>query len=69
MTQHDTARLEEKLAHLEKTVDELSEVVAGQARQIDRMELQLRRLRDQSAAREAEGTGGVILADERPPHY
>ena len=69
MAQDTTARLEEKLAHLEKTVDELSEVVASQATQIDRMALQLRRLQDQSAAREAEGTGGVILADERPPHY
>jgi SlyX protein len=69
MAQDSTARLEEKLAHLEKTVDELSEVVAAQARQIDRMEIQLHRLRDRDAAREAEGTGGIILGDERPPHY
>lgn len=69
MSQDDTARLEEKLAHLEKTVDELSDVIAAQTRQIDRMAAQLHRLIEREATREAEGTGGVILGDERPPHY
>lgn len=69
MTQDATDRLEEKLAHQEKLLDELSEVVADQGRQIDLMEVRLRRLMDRDAAREAEGTGGVILGDERPPHY
>lgn len=69
MTQDATERLEEKLAHQEKVLDELSEVLAAQARQIDLIEARLRRLMDRDAAREAEGTGGVILGDERPPHY
>lgn len=69
MSQDAIDRLEEKLAHQERTLDELSEVVAAQARQIDLIEARLRRLLDRDAAREAEGTGGVILGDERPPHY
>jgi len=69
MSQETIARLEEKLAHLEKTLDEMSDVVAAQGRLIDQMRAQLQRLVAREAARESEGTGGVILGDERPPHY
>ena len=69
MSQAAIDRLEEKLAYQEKTIDELSEVIAAQARQIDLIEARLRRLMEREATRETEGTGGVILGDERPPHY
>lgn len=62
-------RLEEHAASLEHMVQELSAVVAEQAKQIGRMEQQLRLLMEREAVREAEGSGGVVLGDERPPHY
>lgn len=62
-------RIEERLADALKTVDELSDVVAKHAAKIERLEARIGLLIEREAAREAEGTGGVILGDERPPHY
>ena len=61
--------LEEKLAHLMRTVDELSDVVAGQSREIDVLTRRGAMLMQREAEREAEGAGGVVIGDERPPHY
>ena len=62
-------RLEERIAHLEKTVDELNEVVARQSREIDLLTRRVALLIEREAARAAEGSGGVFLGDEKPPHY
>ena len=62
-------QLEEKIAHLEKTLTELSDVVATQDRAITLLEQRVDILRQREATRDAEGTGGVVLGDERPPHY
>lgn len=64
-----STEIEERLAYLERLADELNEVVAQQALEMDRLKAQLRRLMEREAAREAEGTGGVVVGDERPPHY
>ena len=64
-----TTKLEERLAHLERLAEELSDVVAGQAREIDRLTARVEMLLRREAAREAEGSGGAVLGDERPPHY
>lgn len=61
--------LEEKLAHLIRTVDDLSDTVASQQAEIDRLTRRVAMLMEREAAREAEGTGGIVLGDERPPHY
>jgi SlyX protein len=68
MTDNDT-RLEERVAHLERTVDELSEVVARQDAELAVLTRRVEMLLQREATREAEGTGGVVLGDERPPHY
>ncbi len=60
---------EERLAYLEKLVDELNDVVAGQSKEIDRLTKRVAMLMEREATREAEGGGGVVLGDERPPHY
>ncbi|MHA6344477.1 SlyX family protein [Roseivivax sp. CAU 1761] len=64
-----TDRLEERVAHLMAQVDDLSEMVAGQARAIDLLERRVALLLEREAARQDEGGGGVVLGDERPPHY
>lgn len=61
--------LEERVAHLTRAVEDLSEVVARQADEIDRLTALAGRLAARDAAREAEAGGGVVLGDERPPHW
>ncbi|SDO98996.1 SlyX protein [Lutimaribacter pacificus] len=61
--------LEEKLAHLIRAVDDLSDMVASQQAEIDRLTRRVAMLMEREAARQSEGTGGIVLGDERPPHY
>lgn len=62
-------KIEERLAHLERLTEDLNEVVARQTREIDVLTRRVQMLLEREAAREAEGGGGVVLGDERPPHY
>ncbi|WP_147125869.1 SlyX family protein [Shimia ponticola] len=59
--------LEEKLAHLEKTVDDLSDIVARQDKDIRILQARVAFLMEREASRE--GEGAEIVGDERPPHY
>ena len=61
--------LEAHLAHLQRTVDDLSAVIARQDGEIQRLMRQVEFLLERDRAREAEAGGGVIISDERPPHY
>lgn len=61
--------LETRVAELLRTVDDLSETVARQDRDIATLTRRVEMLMHREATREAEGTGGVVMADERPPHY
>ena len=61
--------LEERIAHLERTVEELSDVVARQDRDIARLVRQADLLIAREAERDAAGSGGIVIGDERPPHY
>ena len=60
--------LEERVAHLQKAVEDLSDVVAQQAREIARLTRHVGLLMEREAEREAEG-GAIPLADQRPPHW
>lgn len=61
--------LEEQIAHLTRTVDDLSAIVAKQRDEIDRLTRRVEMLIQREAERAQEGSGGVVLGDERPPHY
>lgn len=61
--------LEEQIAHLTRTVDDLSDIVARQEREIALLTRRVQVLMEREAEREAQGGGGVVLGDERPPHY
>ncbi|MFW2545048.1 SlyX family protein [Primorskyibacter sp. 2E107] len=65
----DTHDLEERIAFLERTIDDLSDVVARQDTTIDRLSRQVAMLMKREASRETDGGGGAYFADERPPHY
>ena len=63
---------EEQIAHLVKAVEELSDVVAGQARELERLARRVGMLMEREAEREAaegEGLGAIPLADQKPPHW
>ena len=66
-------RLEEMLAHLSRQVEELSDVVARQDREIAtltrRVEMLMHREAEREAERESEMGGSVPLADQKPPHW
>lgn len=62
-------RLEEMLAHLLRTSDELSEVIARQDIEIARLSHRIELLMRAAAEREAEAAGSIPLADQRPPHW
>ena len=61
-------RLEEAVAHLTRVVEDLSEVMARQEREITRLARRIGLLMEREAEREAEG-GTIPLADQRPPHW
>ncbi|EIE53085.1 SlyX family protein [Salipiger aestuarii] len=65
---HDSA-LEERIAHLERLGDDLSETVARQDREIARLTRRLELLTRREAERQSDAGGGVVIGDERPPHY
>lgn len=64
----DRRALEERIAHLEREVSDLSAVVAGQDAELRRLAALLDRLAERERERAAED-GGVVLGDERPPHW
>ena len=61
--------LEEKLAHLIRTVDDLSDVVAAQQAEIDRLTRRVEMLMQREAERDSAAGDGVVLTDQRPPHW
>jgi len=59
---------EERLSHLQRMVDDLSEVVARQDTDIERLKKHLSFLIERERDRDA-ASGSVAIGDERPPHY
>ncbi|CUH78151.1 SlyX family protein [Tropicibacter naphthalenivorans] len=64
-----TTSLEERMAHLIRAVDDLSETVARQDKEIARLTGRVEMLMMREAEREANSPGSVYMGDERPPHY
>jgi SlyX protein len=65
------ARLEAaeiQIAHLSRTVEELSDVVAAQADRLDALTRRTRAMLEREAEREAQG-GHAPPADQKPPHW
>lgn len=62
-------KLEEDIAHLTRTVDDLSDIIAKQSEEIDTLTRRVHMLMQREGEREASATGGIVVGDERPPHY
>ena len=61
--------IEEQIAHLTRTVEDLSDVIARQDQQITRLTHQVTLLIERAAEAELQASGGEVLGSERPPHY
>ena len=61
--------LEEEIAHLTRMMDDLSDVITQQQREITALNRRVHMLMQREGEREASGGGAVVFGDERPPHY
>ena len=61
-------RLEERVAHLMAAVEDLSDMVARQGREIEGLERRVRFLLEREAARDS-ALGEAPEANVRPPHW
>jgi len=66
MATSDTST-EESLAHLMRTVDELSDVVARQDKELTALRRQMDAVLE--VMKEGMADGGSVVIGERPPHY
>jgi SlyX protein len=69
MTQERITQLEETVAHLAHQLEELNEVVTRQDGEVSQLTHRVKLLLEREAQREMSNSGGVVLGDERPPHY
>lgn len=60
--------LEIQLAHQTQVIDDLSDMVAKQGDQLERLTRRVALLLENAAEAQA-GAGGVVLADQKPPHW
>ena len=58
--------VEERMAHLIRTVEDLSDIVARQADEIDRLTRRMALVMDRMAGPD---DGGAVFTDQRPPHW
>lgn len=65
----DPTAYEERLAHLARTVEDLSDVVARQDKEIAVLTRRVEMLMQREAEREVDASGSVPMADQKPPHW
>ena len=66
MTQQD---MEERIAHLERALSDLSDVVVRQDGDITRLTRRVELLMQREADRMQDAGGSAVLADKPPPHW
>jgi len=65
----EITHMQEEIAHLARAVDDLSDTVIRQEREIATLTRRLEMLMQRAAERELEEGGTVPLADQKPPHW
>ena len=61
--------LEEKIAYLDHTIEELNKAVFRQMQKIDELEEMIKHLSTQIEQLKDDSEGGVQVTNDRPPHY
>ncbi len=62
-------QLEERVAHLTRTLDDLNDVVARQQAEIDTLTRRVQMLMMREGEREAAQGGGAVMGDDQPPPH
>lgn len=62
-------KLEEQIAYITRTVEDLSDVIARQDQEIATLTRRVHMLMQREADRESTTGGTALMTDERPPHY
>jgi SlyX protein len=65
MSESRIQELETRVAHQEKTIADLNDVITAQWRKMEAIEFQLRRLGEEMQTMD----GGDQPANQKPPHY
>jgi SlyX protein len=68
MSENKLIDLEIKLSEAQRIAEDLSDVVAEQAKRIDVLEARVRMLMERAASDE-QVAGSVVMGDSPPPHY
>jgi len=61
--------LQERIAHLERAVEELSGELVKRGREVDTLTRRVEMLLMREAERESDIGGAVPMADQKPPHW
>ncbi|MCF6232877.1 MAG: SlyX family protein [Rhodobacteraceae bacterium] len=61
--------MEERIAHMTRTLDELSDVVGRQQGEIDQLTRRVQMLMQREGEREAASGNGVAMGDDQPPPH
>jgi len=61
--------LEEKIAYLDHTIDELNKVVFRQMQKIDELEEMIKHLSEKMDQIKDNSESGAQITNDRPPHY
>ena len=61
--------LEERIAHLTRALDDLSDVVIRQQEEIDVLTRRVQMLMTREGERESAQGNGVVIGDDRPPPH
>ena len=70
MTDHNRLEdLESAVAHLTRTIEDLSDITARQQSEIDGLTRRVQMLMEREAEREQAMGVGEIVGDGRPPHW
>ena len=65
----NTIAIEEQIAHLTRTVEELSDIVARQETELALAQRRLAVLMEREAGRDLDAGGTVPMTDQKPPHW
>ena len=69
MSDKRITEIEEEMAHLTRSVEDLSDIVARLDTENSLLKHRIQMLMQREAEREASSGGGAVISDQRPPHW
>lgn len=69
MSEKKIVELEEKIAHLQNTLDDLNMVVFRQGKVIDKHNLEIKELKTKLQDFNSAYSDQIVVNDDKPPHY